>query len=243
MQDPGETYDQSRTALRKLADICNFEEITPEEILRNRLVFGIRHSKVREGFLRETKLTLEKTDEICIASESMLAQMKIVGNSEGETVNAVKRGNTTKSPEGNRQKRKTRGGKQAITKKCGNCGTEHDHTRNHYAQHISRLVGNAESCHILSLNVAVRKKVAKITTTAKSIRAVDNPDSDLEVFYATHISAIELDDSQLVTLKLSSGNYLRFQPDTGAQCNVIPVKLYKKATKDYKLERVTPLNT
>ena len=53
----------------------------------------------------------------------------------------------------------------------------------------------------------------------------------------------DLDDSQLVTLKLESGHYLRFQPDTGAQCNVIPLNLYKKATKDYRLERVTPLNT
>ena len=52
-----------------------------------------------------------------------------------------------------------------------------------------------------------------------------------------------MDDSQLVTLRLEPGNYLQFQPNTGAQCNVIPVDLYKKATKDYKLERVTPLNT
>ena len=57
------------------------------------------------------------------------------------------------------------------------------------------------------------------------------------------ISAVDFDDTQLVTLKLESGHCLRFQPDTGAQCNVIPVNLYKKATKDYSLERVTPLNT
>ena len=103
MQEPGETYDQYRTALRKLANSCNFKEITPEEILRDRLVFDIRGGKVRERLLRETKLTLEKTDEICRASESMLAQMKIVGNSEGQTVNAVNRGNKTKSQEANRQ--------------------------------------------------------------------------------------------------------------------------------------------
>ena len=54
---------------------------------------------------------------------------------------------------------------------------------------------------------------------------------------------VDLDDSQLVTVKLESGNYLRFQTDTGAHCNVIPVELYRKATKDYELDRVTPLNT
>ena len=49
-----------------------------------------------------------------------------------------------------------------------------------------------------------------------------------------------LDDSQLVTLKLESGNYLHFQVDTGAQCNVVPLSLYKKATKDHLLTNVTP---
>ena len=52
-----------------------------------------------------------------------------------------------------------------------------------------------------------------------------------------------MDDSQLVTLalKLESANYLRFQPDTGAQCNVIPLHLYKKTTKDVDLCNVTPV--
>ena len=52
-----------------------------------------------------------------------------------------------------------------------------------------------------------------------------------EVFGVEGISAVT-DDSQLVTLKLESGNYVRFQPDTGAQCNVVPLHLYKKATKN-----------
>ena len=37
VQEPGETYDQYRTALRKLAEGCSFETITPDEILRDRL--------------------------------------------------------------------------------------------------------------------------------------------------------------------------------------------------------------
>ena len=65
--------------------------------------------------------------------------------------------------------------------------------------------------------------------------------SDL-VFGVEEISAVTLDDSQLVTLKLECGNYLRFQPDSGAQCNVVPLHLYKKATKDVDLCNVTPVN-
>lgn len=56
-----------------------FDKITSDhEILRDRIIFGVNDSKVRQGLLRESNLTLYKTDEICRASESMLAQMKVV---------------------------------------------------------------------------------------------------------------------------------------------------------------------
>lgn len=50
-----------------------------------------------------------------------------------------------------------------------------------------------------------------------------------EIYVIGDISAVTLDNSQLVIVKLESGNCLRFQPETSAQCNVIPLELYKKA--------------
>ena len=67
--------------------------------------------------------------------------------------------------------------------------------------------------------------------------AESDGNADLQVYTASHEQG-QLDDSQLVTLRLESGNYLHFQPDPGEQCNVIPVHLYKKATKDYQLRYV-----
>ena len=77
-QEAGESYDQYKTALRKLAASCDFDTITPDEMLRDHLVFGIRDSKVRERLLRESNLSLTKTDEICRASESMQSLMKML---------------------------------------------------------------------------------------------------------------------------------------------------------------------
>ena len=88
VQEPGETYDQYRTALLKLAEGCEFQTITPDEILRDRLVFGIKDNKASQRLLRKSKLTLVDTDEICHAAESMLAQLKVVDDSA--TVSAVK---------------------------------------------------------------------------------------------------------------------------------------------------------
>lgn len=63
VQEAGESYDQYKTALRKLAEGCDFNSITPDEILRDRIVFGIRDNKVRERLLRESHLTSKKTDD------------------------------------------------------------------------------------------------------------------------------------------------------------------------------------
>ena len=131
VQDPGETYDQYRTALRKLAEGCNFEAIYPEEILRDRLLFGIRDNKVRERLLRETSLTLAKTDEICRASESTTAQMKLVENqtdpssSINEVTDQQNKRNKTR-----RRKPKGKDGKNADkSKECWSCGTVHNRSK------------------------------------------------------------------------------------------------------------------
>ena len=77
----------------------------------------------------------------------------------------------------------------------------------------------------------------------QAINATEEAEEIEEMYQTDEISAIKLDDSQLVTLKLVSGSFIRFQPDTGAQCNVIPLHIYKQATGDNKLEKVQPLKT
>ena len=72
MQESGESYDHYQTALRQLVERFEFESITPNQILRDKLVFGIRDSKVRERLLREKNLSLEETDEICHSHETMV---------------------------------------------------------------------------------------------------------------------------------------------------------------------------
>ena len=89
-QEPGETYDQYRTALRKLAEGCEFQTITLGEILRDRFIFGIKDDKVRERLLLVSNLTLVKTDEICRAAESMSAQMKVFSDNSELIVSVVK---------------------------------------------------------------------------------------------------------------------------------------------------------
>ena len=84
----------------------------------------IKDSKVKERLLQESKLTLEKTDEICRAVESMLAQMKVVEDNTEGTVSAVQ----TDQDNPSRSKSKTI---NAI-RECGNCGRKHDQQRREF---------------------------------------------------------------------------------------------------------------
>ena len=110
MQESGEPYEQYKTALRKLSEACEFDTITPNEILRDRLIFGIHDTKVRERLLRENNLTLAKTDEICRAAESMTEQMRIVGQSSSSATSdhALRQSVGQKKNASRRKRRHTR---------------------------------------------------------------------------------------------------------------------------------------
>ena len=60
------------------------------------------------------------------------------------------------------------------------------------------------------------------------------------VFQVFKVSANQNSDSSLLTLKVPSGNFIRFEIDTGARCNVLPIHIYKKSTGDFDLKHVTP---
>ena len=113
-------YEQYRTALRRMAQECEFDAITPDEILRDRLVFGIKDERVSERLLREPRVKLAKTDELCHASESMQVQMKVVG-SDNISAHAIKVDRYQRSS-GTSSKTKL---PSKSTGDCWNCGRKH----------------------------------------------------------------------------------------------------------------------
>ena len=200
---PGDTQDQYRTALQNLAEDCSFQTITPDKILCDRLLFDVRANKLREGLLRGTKLAFEKTDEICRASESTIAQMKLVEQPSGQ-INAIT--SQCKKPEDPR--RRKRHGDKHATYECGGCGTLHDQTRRELCPAYGKTCLKCSKCRS-------KKRDLKDDNKDIRVRTVDSDNSESEVFYAEIISAVDFDDTQLVTLKLESGHCLRFHQTQG----------------------------
>lgn len=241
-QETGESYDQYKTALRKLVESCGFETITADEILRDRLAFGIWDDKVWERLLREANLTLSNTDEMARAAESMLWQMKAVNDNMGGTVHAIshkRQPQRQQRPKPKWDRSKTHGNapaRNAQAKDCGNCGKTHGSQKKEACPAYGKTCNNCGKANHFAAKCRSKQN------SGPQVRMVAEAETE-EVYSTYEVAAVKLDDSQLVTLKLESGNYLRFQPDTGAQCNVIPVHLYKKAAKDNNLAHVQPLKT
>ena len=67
-QKHGKSFDQLLTELREFAATCQFGTFE-DEMLRDRIVTGLRDHEHRERVLRETTLTLQKTIDICRTNE------------------------------------------------------------------------------------------------------------------------------------------------------------------------------
>ena len=169
-QEPGETFDQYCTALRKLAAGCDFETITPGEILRDRLVFGIRDSKVRERLLREANLTLPKTEEICRAAESMLAQMKVVSDNADTTISAIK---VEQDHQGYSDKAMAN---SKPARECGNCGRKHEQHKRELCPAYGKVCNKCLKPNHFAMKC--RSRIGRAGHTRRQIQVIDEDDSD-----------------------------------------------------------------
>ena len=219
-QEAGETYYQYRTALRKLSEGCEFETITPDEILRDRLVIGIRDVHVRGRMLRESGLTLKRTDEICHAAESMTVQLKQVEDSSDSGVSD----NGVSAVAGNTETQQfEKPAEPKRIRECWNYGQRHE-----FQKELCPAYGKTcRKCRKPN-HFAVKCHSRAAPSSVKAVEDRQEPGSADETFLM-EVAMVTLDDSQFVTLRLKSGNHIRFQVDTGAQCNIVPLEVYKKA--------------
>ena len=147
--------------------------------------------------------------------------MKIVGDRTELEANKLEQEclpNFLKSKKTTRRRQQQGQGRHG--RDCEKCGYQHQES--------------SESCPAIGQECLKCAKRNHFTSRCKSkeVKATDLEDDEAGEMYHIEVAAVKLDDSQLVTLKLDSGNFIRFQPDTGARCNVLPLQVYRKASKD-----------
>lgn len=85
-QEDGETFDAFYTAIRKIAENCNYKE--KDRMLRDRIVIGVKDQRTQQKLLEIKELTLEKAIDVCRSAELSKEHMKALNNSEVHAVQA-----------------------------------------------------------------------------------------------------------------------------------------------------------
>ena len=222
-QEPGENIAAYLTELKTIAKNCQHEDITPEEILRDRIVLGIRDDKMRERLLRFNDLTLQK-------AEQTEHQVKLMGASS--TVNALNQGRSknnklsTPSRASNYKPQK-----QTSRGNCGRCGKTH-------AKQKCPAFG--QKCHRCG-NMNHYQALCRSKTVA-TVQVDYGPDQYEICTVGEQPSRV---NKALVNLYVNGrqpGNEVRFQVDTGSECDLLPLKVYKSITGDYTVECLRKCN-
>ncbi|PFX34826.1 Uncharacterized protein K02A2.6 [Stylophora pistillata] len=233
-QEPGENISTYLTELRTIAKNCAHDTITPDEILRDRLVLGIRDDRVRERLLRLNDLSLLQAVDIIKSSEQTQQQVKLMAG--GDTaVHALRKAGSAEKPEEERQLKS-----QAFrrpSKECGNCGMVH-------GRHCPAYGRTCFNCG--SMNHFANKCRANPRGVKSRVSAVHEAvDMGNDPYYIGATTSKSKGQEKLAVVKLhiygpDPKTEVQFQIDTGSQCDILPAQLYKQITGDTLLHRLKP---
>ena len=216
-QEEGESIDTYNTALRTLAQTCNFGDLK-DELIRDRIVCGIRENTVRKRLLQESGLTLKKCMDIARGAESAAAKVKAMGNEE--QIHGVKQKKFQPKP-----KRGQSRSRKFID--CHYCGQRHEQDRNKCDAYGKTCERCGLKNHVAS---TCRTSDARLKKTIHQLDEQEYEWSDEDILTVTdgdHINSIQRSEYQSkIFAKMDlAGNRINFQVDCGATCNILPDKL------------------
>ena len=119
VQLEGENVDSFVTGLHKLAEYCAFGALH-NDLIRDRLVVGLRDHKLSEKLQLDAELTLEKALAKAKQHEAVRAQQPVLRGHKSESVDVVKI----------KPRRSNKGDKKSVTKttsqqqQCKRCGRD-----------------------------------------------------------------------------------------------------------------------
>ena len=211
----GETAEEYITALYSMVKTCEYKELQ-DEMLRDRLVVGIRDKAMSEKLQLQADLTLESAKKSIRQREAVKEQRhELHGESrKGHAVVEDVTKRLTHKPlrdKGGGARQNNKGRRQTHEDRCTRCGR-----RKHAA---------GEKCPALGVTCrrCKRKGHFKAQCLSKTVASVETPDDDPAFLGMVHsrpssvwVSSIEL-----------AGKEVPFKLDTGAEVTAISDSTYK----------------
>ena len=207
-QEEGEHVDPFITDLYKLAEHCSYGNLR-DELIRDRIVIGVRDKKLSMKLQREEGLTLEKAISLARQSETIKKQQAVVRHEEltSESVASRKPPGTSRSDQA----------RQTI---CTRCGKSPTHPR-------FRCPANTAECHRCH-KIGHNPKFCKTKLDINEVQPASNSsdeDSDTGILGVVENSV--QDSPWNITLKINS-QPVKLKIDTGADVTVISESTFKQ---------------
>ena len=251
VQSETDTCEQFITALRVQVKECGYTN--PDEMVRDRIVFGIRAEKVREKLIMQgSDLTLDKAIEIARTFEMSQAQLKTMAAEDPKlSVDLVTRQKRGKVGTANSYRSKNFRSKPVVNI-CSRCGLP-EHGANEKCPAIGQLCHKCNKqdhfsrmCKTKPPKVHVKtRKSGDHKPKSQSVNYVEEELSDSLFFGMLTLDVNSVDSANeewSTTLDVSSVP-VKFHLDTGAKCNVLNKHTFRKLQVstpvdklDYKLK-------
>ena len=216
-QESGESIDKYVTVLKNMAENCEFAELK-ESLVRDRIVYGVSDSNVKERLLRVPDLSLKKALEVARAAEVTQSQLKQMDNLHNVHSISKKKTRTGKS-----QERKSTAAAEVLID-CKFCGRKH-------VKDKSKCPAYGQTCRKCGdkNHFAVKCKTKKSSRADQKLNLVEESDSEFEEYtidaVVHHVAAGEKFPKQLfASMNVNNGKDVKFQLDCGATCNLLPLK-------------------
>lgn len=252
-QNQGEPIESYVTDLRIKAKTCNFGTLQ-EELIKDRLVCGIKDDNLRKILLRDSGLTLPKAVSVCHIYDQTEHHTKTLSSPHAPTsVDSLQYKSGRKQRFEPRQRPQTGRNTQFIAS-CNNCGGSHDAKRdnclafgqqcnackkwNHYkkccrsSQRYSRTHSSRESVHQLEMNQATGG-----TSDDESFCI----DGIAPVVVDTINSNVQGKKVALTTVHIN-GKPVEMKDTTGGRCNVLSYDAFKHVENGELIDRSVTTN-
>ncbi|KAI8493812.1 hypothetical protein Bbelb_281590 [Branchiostoma belcheri] len=216
-QAQGESIETYVARLRKLVSTCEYGALK-DEMLRDRIVLGVRDNKVRMRLLKQKNLTLQAALEECKASETTNKQLKAMQSNGAETVHYAKTRPSRSQGQAKTKFKQPHRRTQMPEANCGYCGKYHAKDKSKCPAFGKKCAKCDKPNHFARVCKAGSKKIHMIQGNVA--------EEDEEVYTVGTVSCN--DRKWYVDLRMSEGKTLRCQIDTGATCNVISEADFKK---------------